>query len=142
MMQPLSFRLINVTLSHPSSALPYPQMCGAEVRGAPIHFSCIFLLFRTTPVAYGGSQARGQIRTIVTGLCHSHSNARSELPPRPVPQFVATPDPFTHWVRPGIKPTSSEIPVGFSICCAAMGTPFHFYCIKSCIVSWLTAMIG
>ena len=36
-------------------------------------------LFRATPMAYGGSQARGQIRGTAAGLHHSHSNARSEL---------------------------------------------------------------
>jgi len=34
---------------------------------------------RATPAAYGGSQARGQIRATASGLRHSHSNARSEL---------------------------------------------------------------
>ena len=37
-----------------------------------------YLLFRAAPAAYGGSQARGQIRAIAAGLHHSHSNARSE----------------------------------------------------------------
>ena len=31
------------------------------------------------PVAYGSSQARGQIRAIAAGLCHSHSHVGSEL---------------------------------------------------------------
>ena len=30
-------------------------------------------------MAYGGSQARGPIRDVATGLHHSHSSARSEL---------------------------------------------------------------
>ena len=40
-----------------------------------------FLLFRAKLAAYGGSQARGPIGAVATGLCysHSHSNARSEL---------------------------------------------------------------
>ena len=38
-----------------------------------------FLFFRATPAAYGGSQARGQIRAAATGLHHSHSHAGSEL---------------------------------------------------------------
>ena len=42
-------------------------------------FFVLFCLFRAAPTAYGSSQARGQIRAIVAGLCHSHSNARSEL---------------------------------------------------------------
>ena len=39
----------------------------------------IFLVFRAVPVAYGGSQARGQFGAVAAGLYHSHSNARSEL---------------------------------------------------------------
>ena len=30
------------------------------------------------PAAYGGSQARGRIGAVATGLCQSHSNAGSE----------------------------------------------------------------
>ena len=45
----------------------------------------VFCLFRATPAAYGGSQARGLIGAIAAGLHHSHSHARSELrlPPTP-----------------------------------------------------------
>ena len=56
-------------------------------------FFFLFCLFRTAPVAYGGSQARGQIRAIATGLHRSYSNAGSELHLRPTPQLMATPDP-------------------------------------------------
>ena len=35
--------------------------------------------FRATPVAYGGSQARGQIGAVANSLHHSHSNTRSKL---------------------------------------------------------------
>ena len=41
-------------------------------------FFFFFGLFRVAPMAYGGSQARGSIGAIGTGLHHSHSNARSE----------------------------------------------------------------
>ena len=34
-----------------------------------------FGLFRATPTADGISQARGGIRAVAAGLCHSHSNA-------------------------------------------------------------------
>ena len=34
--------------------------------------------FSPTSVAYGSSQARSQIGATAAGLCHSHSNARSE----------------------------------------------------------------
>ena len=72
----------------------------------------LFLLFRATPVAYGGSQDRGQIQAAAAGLHHRtatpdlglicslhHSSGPHQIP--------------THWARPGIKPTSSWILVGF-----------------------------
>ena len=37
-----------------------------------------FCLIRLTPVAYGGSQARGLIRSTAAGHSHSQSNARLE----------------------------------------------------------------
>ena len=58
---------------------------------------CLFGLFRAIPTAYGGSQARDQIRAIAAGLYHSHSNTRS----------------LTHWASPGIKPASSWMLVRF-----------------------------
>ena len=54
---------------------------------------CLFCLFRAPLVAYGGSQARGLIRAVATGLRQSHSNARSEPCLRPTPQLMATLDP-------------------------------------------------
>ena len=35
----------------------------------------VFLPFRAVPVAYGGSQARGRIRAVATGLHHSHAGS-------------------------------------------------------------------
>ena len=37
-------------------------------------FFGLFAFFRATPAAYGGSQARGPIGGVATGLCQSHSN--------------------------------------------------------------------
>ena len=51
-----------------------------------------FLLFRATPAAYGGSQARAQIGAVAAGLHHSHSNTRSEPSLPPTPQLTATLD--------------------------------------------------
>ena len=45
------------------------------------------------PVAYGGSQARGLIGAIATGLFQSHSNTGSQPCLRPIPQLTATSDP-------------------------------------------------
>ena len=39
-------------------------------------------------MAYGDSQVRGQIGTIVDGLHHSHSKVGSELPLWPTPQLM------------------------------------------------------
>ena len=52
-----------------------------------------FCLFRSTPVACGGSQARGLIGAVAAGLRQSHSNARPEPCLRPTPQFTAMLDP-------------------------------------------------
>ena len=51
--------------------------------------------FKATPVAYGGSQARGQIGTAAAanGLHHSHSNARSKPHLQPTPQLTVISDP-------------------------------------------------
>ena len=39
-------------------------------------------------MAYGGSQARGQIRAAGAGLHHSHTKARSEWNLQPTPQLM------------------------------------------------------
>ena len=57
----------------------------------PISF--FFFFFRAIPVAYGSSWARGRTKAVAAGLHHSHSNARSQLCLRPMPQFVAVLDP-------------------------------------------------
>ena len=51
------------------------------------------LLFRAAPAAYGGSQARDQIRAVAASLYHSHSNTRSELHLQLMLKLEATPDP-------------------------------------------------
>ena len=57
-------------------------------------------LFRAAPSAYGGSQARGLIRAVATGLHQSHSNAKSE----PRLQLHSNSVSLTHGV---IEPASS-----------------------------------
>ena len=62
-------------------------------------FFCFFFCFlffvfsRATPMAYGGSQARGPIGAVASGLHHRHSNSGSKPHLRPIPQLMATPDP-------------------------------------------------
>ena len=55
-------------------------------------FICLFAISWADPSAYGGSQARGLIRTAATGPCQSHSNAGSQPRLQPTPQLTATPD--------------------------------------------------
>jgi len=57
-----------------------------------IYLFLSFCLFRATPTAYGGSQARGPIRAVAAGLRHSHSNVGSEPSLWPIPQLMSTPD--------------------------------------------------
>ena len=53
---------------------------GVENVGLFNYFSfSFFYLFRAAPSTYEGSRARGPIRAVAAGLCHSHSNARSKL---------------------------------------------------------------
>ena len=58
-------------------------------------FFCFFFffLFMAAPIAYGSSQARGQIGAIAAGLHHSHSTTRSEPHLRPIPRLMAMPYP-------------------------------------------------
>ena len=53
------------------------------------------------------------LRATAASLHHSHNNLGSKLHSRPTSPLTATPDPLTHWSRPGIEPVSSWILVGF-----------------------------
>ena len=57
------------------------------------YFILSFCFSRAAPAAYGGSQARGLIGALATGLRQSHRNAGSEPSLQPTPQLTATPDP-------------------------------------------------
>ena len=56
------------------------------------NFTFFFFLFRAACIAYGGSQASGQIRATAAGLHNSQSNAGSESRLRPTPHLRATPN--------------------------------------------------
>ena len=47
--------------------------------------TCVVCVFRTTPVQYGSSQARGQIVAVTAGLHRSHRNVGSEPHLQPTP---------------------------------------------------------
>ena len=59
---------------------PTPQFMAKPDSSSSFFFLsfCLFAFSRVAPVTYGGSQARGQIGVIATGLRHSHSNTGSE----------------------------------------------------------------
>ena len=59
----------------------------------PCFFVLFFFFLRAAPMAYGDSQARGQVGAVAASLHHSHSNVGSEPHLRPTPQLTATPDP-------------------------------------------------
>ena len=52
-----------------------------------------FAISWAAPTARGGSQVRGLIGAVVSGLRHSHSNAASEPRLQPTPHLTATLDP-------------------------------------------------
>ena len=55
-------------------------------------FFFLFAISWAAPAAYGGSQARGRIGAVATGLHQGHSNAGSEPRLQPTSQLTATPD--------------------------------------------------
>ena len=63
-----------------------------EVSVFYFYFICL-LLFRATPAAHGGSQARICIGAVAASLHHSHRNAGSKLCLQLTPQLMAMPDP-------------------------------------------------
>ena len=79
-----------------------------------------------TPMACGGSQAKGLIRAAATSLYHSHRNGG-------IPAVSATYNTahgntrsLTRWARPGIEPTTSLFLVRFVNHWATTGTPDPF----------------
>ena len=75
-----------------------------------IFFFLSFCHSWAAPAAYGGSQARGQIRAVATGLHQSHSKAGSKPHLQPTSQFMATPDPqpTEQGQGPNLQPHGSQ----------------------------------
>ena len=72
----------------------YPQLLVTITPHWFLFFSFFFFVFFwATSAAYGGSQARGRIGAVATGLRQSHSNSGSKPRLQPTPQLTATPDP-------------------------------------------------
>ena len=87
-----------------------------------VFFFCLFDFSGATPLAYGGSQARGLIGAVATSLRQSHSNARSEPHLRPTSELTAT--PILDWISESRDRTHDlMVPSWILCCCAMMGTP-------------------
>ena len=91
-----------------SQTSPWSHLASTGRLHEALFLKFIFVFFAislATPMAYGGSQARGRIRAVAAGHIWStsatytiaHSNTRS----------------LTHWVRPDIELSSFCILVGF-----------------------------
>ena len=73
-----------------------------------VRFFFFFILFRAAPIAYGSSQARGQMGAAAASLCYSHSDTRSKWQLWPSLQVYSKARSLTHWVRLALKPASSR----------------------------------
>ena len=72
-------------------------------------------------------QARDQIRATAASLCHSHSNHGIRAMSVTYTTAHGKAGSLIHWARPGFKPTSSWILVGFVNCWVMKGTPIFFF---------------
>ena len=88
---------------HPGSpTYPYPALAGEMLKGQKhtlsthiffLSFWLACLLFKAALLAYGSSQARGQIGAAAASLCHSHGNTRSKPCLQLTPPLTAKPGP-------------------------------------------------
>ena len=63
------------------------SLCSKMIHSILYPSRLTFCIFRAVPTAYGGSQARGQVRATAGDPCHSHSNSGSEPRLQPIPQL-------------------------------------------------------
>ena len=92
-------------------------------------FFFFFCLFRASHSAYGGSQARDQIRATAASLYHSHSNIGSE------PYLQTTPQLKARWILNPLSKTRDQTRILMDtsrICfhCTSMGTPHLILYLK------------
>ena len=66
------------------------RKCAKDV---PPSFYLFVCFLRAAPIAYGSSQAKGQMKAVASGLHHSHSNIGSKPCLWPTLQPTARPDP-------------------------------------------------
>lgn len=87
-------------------------------------FVCFLSLSRATPMAYGGSQARGLIWAVATSLHHRHKQRGIWATSATYTIAHGNARSSTCWARPGIKPATSWFLVGFINHWATIGTPW------------------
>ena len=82
-----------------------------------LFFIFIFLLFRATPVAYGGSQARGPIRATTANIWPTPQPQQHQIWTASANQAASVAHgnarSLAHWARPGIEPATSWFLAGF-----------------------------
>ena len=81
------------SLSH-GATVGCPKFRISDVKWLLQNFYSFFFFSSAASLSYRNSQARGRIGAAAAGLCHSHSQARSELHLWPTPQLTTTPDPW------------------------------------------------
>ena len=85
-----------------------------------------FSLFRASPVAHGGSQARVPIAAVACSCGHQSTPEPQQCWVQAMSLTYTTvhgnAGSLTHWTRPGIEPTSSWMLAGFINCWAVIGT--------------------
>ena len=86
-------------------------------------FVVLFFFLRAIPVAYGSSQARCWIRAAAVGLCPQPQQCKIWAASVTYTAAYSNAGSLTDWARPGIKPTSSLIRVGFLTHWATIETP-------------------
>ena len=83
----------------------------------------VFYLFRAAPAASGSFRARGQIGAVAAGLYHKPQQCWIQAVSAAYTTTHNKAWSLTHWARPGIKPATSWLLVGFVNHWAMTGTP-------------------
>ena len=88
-------------------------------------FFCLFAFSRATPVAYGGSQARGLIQAVAAKPAPEPQQCRIRAAHATYTTAHSNARSLTHWAMPGIEPATSWFLVRFVNHWAMMETHAH-----------------
>ena len=78
-----------------------------------LYFILFYLLFRATPIAYEGSQARDLIGATAAALCQSHEQCQIQAMSVTYNIAHGNTGSLTWWSKPGVEPATSWFLVGF-----------------------------